>query len=54
METNQDELSLDYLPNEIRYTQQFFNEEADQILHGYESGNKKMLVDFFRSLTLCH
>ena len=29
IETNQDELSLDYLPNEIKYTQMYYNEEYE-------------------------
>ena len=29
-----DDLSLDYLPNELKYTNKFYNDEADLILNG--------------------
>ena len=51
---NNEELSLDYLPNELRYTQQYYNKEADIILNGPDNLNKNMLVEFFRGITLCH
>ena len=49
-----EELSLDYLPNQLRYTQQYYNKEADIILNGPDNSNKNMLVEFFRGITLCH
>jgi hypothetical protein len=42
------------LPNELRYTQQYYNKEADIILNGPDNLNKNMLVEFFRGITLCH
>jgi len=51
---NIDELSLDYLPNELQYNTQFFNSEAEDILNGEASLNKSMLIEFFRGITLCH
>lgn len=49
-----DDLSLDYLPNELKYTNKFYNDEADLILNGENNQNKQMLVEFFRGITLCH
>ena len=49
-----DELSLEYLPNELRYTQKYHNPEAEMILNGNSNLNKTMLVEFFRGITLCH
>jgi hypothetical protein len=51
---NDDDLSLEYLPNELIYTNKFKNFEADLILNGDNNMNKKMLVEFFRGITLCH
>lgn len=53
-ETNNDDLSLEYLPNELIYTNKFYNYEAELILEGDNNSNKKMLVEFFRGITLCH
>ena len=36
-ESNIDDLSLDYLPNELKYTQKYQNHEADAILNGSEN-----------------
>ena len=47
-------MSLDYLPNELKYTNKFYNDEADLILNGENNQNKQMLVEFFRGITLCH
>lgn len=49
-----DELSLDYLPNEQKHTKNFFNNETDQILNGPDCRAKEMIVEFFRGITLCH
>ena len=53
-ETNNDDLSLEYLPNELIYTNKIYNYEAELILEGDNNSNKKMLVEFFRGITLCH
>ena len=53
-ESNIEDLTLDYLPNELLYTTKFQNDEADYILNGENNLNKKMLVEFFRGITLCH
>jgi len=53
-ESNYEDISLDYLPNELLYTTKFYNEEADVILNGENSQNKQMLIEFFRGITLCH
>jgi len=49
-----DQLSLEYLPNELMYNTQFKNSDVDMILNGEECNNKKMLFEFFRGITLCH
>ena len=33
-DSNLEELSLEYLPNELRYTQKYHNPEAEMILNG--------------------
>ena len=33
---------------------QFKNSDVDLILNGEECNNKKMLIEFFRGITLCH
>lgn len=53
-DSNIEDLSLDYLPNELIYTNKFYNDEAELILNGENNMNKKMLVEFFRGITLCH
>jgi len=53
-DSNVDELSLDYLPNELKYIQKYHNDEADIILQGPQTQNQNMLVEFFRGITLCH
>jgi hypothetical protein len=53
-DSNIDDLTLDYLPNELKYTTKFQNDEADYILNGDNNMNKKMLIEFFRGITLCH
>jgi len=45
---------LDYLPNELQYTTQFYNSEAETILNGEDTPNQKRLIEFFRGITLCH
>ena len=50
-----EELSLEYLPNEIKFTQKFRNSEADAIMNGpEETPTRIMLREFFRAITLCH
>ena len=53
-ESNFEDLSLEYLPNELIYTTKYYNEEADMILNGEDNLNKRMLTEFFRGITLCH
>jgi hypothetical protein len=53
-DSNIDELSLDYLPNELKYTQKYQNNEADAILNGPQNYNKTMLIELFRGILLCH
>jgi hypothetical protein len=48
------ENSLDYLPNEIKSTKNFFNDDADFILSGPKNINKQMVIEFFRAIVLCH
>ena len=48
------ENSLEYLPNELKFTTKYQNEKADTILTGTNSANKFMLTEFFRGITLCH
>lgn len=48
-----DELSLDYLPNELKFSTDFKNEDMELILNGPECENKTLLFDFFRGVTLC-
>ena len=56
--TFEQENSLDYLPNELRFSSKFTNETAEAILNSAGSENEKlnknMLTDFFRGITLCH
>jgi len=51
---NNDEHSLDYLPNELKFTSRFHNEEAETILTGPNNSNKQLVAEFFRGITLCH
>jgi len=48
------ENSLEYLPNELKFTTKYHNETADIILSGPSNINKMMLTEFFRGITLCH
>lgn len=34
IDSNIDDLSLDYLPNELKYIQKFRNDESEEILNG--------------------
>jgi hypothetical protein len=49
-----DELSLEYLPNELKYRSDYHNDEAETILNGSDNQNKNALIEFFRGITLCH
>lgn len=56
-DTFEQENSLDYLPNELKFSSKFHNETADMILSGpsdTDNTNKLMLTEFFRGITLCH
>ena len=46
--------SLDYLPNELKFTAEYKNEESELILEGPANSNKGMITQFFRGITLCH
>ena len=46
--------SLDYLPNELKFSNKFYNTEAERILSGQMTAGKEMIVEFFRGITLCH
>lgn len=51
------ENSLDYVPNELKFSTKFQNEMCDLILQGEseeDNKNKLMLTEFFRGITLCH
>jgi hypothetical protein len=43
-DSNFEQLSLDYLPNELQYTTQFKNSEVEMILTGDDCPNKRMLI----------
>jgi len=45
---------LEYMPNELKFTTKFQNEESDMILSGPNNINKLIVVEFFRGITLCH
>lgn len=49
-----DSQALNYFPNELKMTPQFFNEASDTIINGDTNTNRKLLQDFFRSITLCN
>jgi|TARA_B110000285_G_scaffold233122_1_gene305960 hypothetical protein len=53
-DTFEQENSLEYLPNELKFTSKYHNETADMILSGPNSTNKMMVTEFFRGITLCH
>ena len=53
-ESDNDELTLEYLPNELQTVNSFQNDEADFILNGENNKNKEMMVEFFRGINLCH
>lgn len=53
-ESDIDELTLEYLPNELQTVNSFQNDEADFILNGENNKNKEMMVEFFRGINLCH
>lgn len=46
--------TIDYLPNELKFTKLYKNDEAESILKGPETKNKILLTEFFRGITLCH
>lgn len=46
--------SLDYLPNELKYSNEFVNSEADLILNGPNSKKKLNIIELFRGITLCN
>ena len=49
-----EENSLDYLPNELKFTTKYHNEESDLILSGPDNMNKVMVSEFFRAIIMCH
>lgn len=53
-DTFESDNSLDYLPNELKFTTKYHNETADMILSGPNNINKVMVTEFFRGITLCH
>lgn len=53
-DTFEQENSLEYLPNELKFTKTFQNEESDMILSGPNDTNRQMVIEFFRGITLCH
>lgn len=53
-DTYEQENSLEYLPNELKFTKTFQNEESDMILSGPDDTNRQMVFEFFRGITLCH
>jgi hypothetical protein len=53
-DTFEQENSIDYLPNELKFTTKFFNENAEMILQGPDNNNKQMITEFFRGITLCN
>jgi hypothetical protein len=53
-DTFEQENSLDYLPNELKFTTRYHNETAELILSGPNNVNKVMLTEFFRGIALCH
>ena len=53
-DTFEQENSIDYLPNELKFTTKYSNDEADLILTGPNNTNKQMITQFFRGITLCH
>jgi len=53
-DTFEQDNSLEYLPNEMKFTTKYHNELADLILQGPNNWNKVMVTEFFRGITLCH
>ena len=53
-DTFESDNSLDYLPNELKFTTKYHNETAAMILSGPRNVNKVMVTEFFRGITLCH
>jgi hypothetical protein len=45
---------LEYLPNELKFSTDFENEEASIILSGPNNVTKLAVTEFFRGITLCH
>ena len=53
-DTFEQDNSLDYLPNELKFTTKYYNETLDMILSGANNRNKQVIIEFFRGITLCH
>lgn len=53
-----DEMSLDYFPNEIKFSDKFTNSELEQILAEKQSPHEdysyENISELFRAMTLCH
>lgn len=52
--SSDDELSLDYLPNEVKFSSCFQNNELESIIKGHDTQAKKQIVELFKAVTLCH
>lgn len=48
------ESSLEYLPNELRYSNKFKNDEMDILLQGPQNADRQAIEEFFRGIILCH
>lgn len=53
-----DEMSLDYFPNELQFSEKFSNTELDDILSSQQSNSKDFsytdVCELFRAVILCH
>lgn len=48
------ETSLEYLPNELQYSNKFKNEEVESLMYGPDTPEKLLVTEFFRGIVLCH
>lgn len=48
------ESSLEYLPNELWYSNKFKNDEMDALLQGPNTAERQAIEEFFRGIILCH
>ena len=54
LSSDEDDISLDYLPNQLQFSSNYLNQELESQIKGKDSKQKKQIVEFFKAITLCH